>query len=93
MTELLLGWMLLAIIPAAIAHTRGLPVGTWFLYGLLLWPVAVVHVFFATPNSVRLAGRPAPPPRTCPFCAEVIQSSAIVCKHCRRDLPRGSRST
>jgi hypothetical protein len=36
MTEILLGWLLLAVIPAAIADARRLPVGTWFLYGLIL---------------------------------------------------------
>lgn len=91
MTELLLGWMLLAVIPAVIAHTRGLPVGVWFLYGVLIWPVALVHVFFATPDSVRIAGN-VPAPRRCPFCAETIQAAAIVCKHCQRDLPRPSTS-
>ena len=25
--------------------------------------------------------------RACPFCAETIKSAAIVCKHCKRDLP------
>jgi hypothetical protein len=25
--------------------------------------------------------------RTCPFCAEEIKAAAIVCKHCRRDIP------
>jgi hypothetical protein len=32
-TEILLGWLLLAVIPAAIAHALRLPVGTWLLYG------------------------------------------------------------
>lgn len=26
--------------------------------------------------------------KTCPFCAEDILAAAVVCKHCRRDLPR-----
>lgn len=25
----------------------------------------------------------------CPFCAEKIKAEAIVCPHCRRDLPSG----
>lgn len=92
MTEILFGWLLLAVIPAAIAAARRLPVGTWFLYGLILWPVALMHVFFATRDSVWLSGS-APAQRRCPYCANVIQAAAIVCKHCQRDLSKaGSKS-
>ena len=28
--------------------------------------------------------------KQCPFCAEDIKAAAIVCKHCKRDLPVGS---
>ena len=31
--------------------------------------------------------KPKAEERACPFCAETIKSAAIVCKHCKRDLP------
>ena len=31
--------------------------------------------------------KPKADERACPFCAETIKSAAIVCKHCKRDLP------
>ena len=30
--------------------------------------------------------------RSCPFCAETIKSAAIVCKHCKRDIPQSKEA-
>lgn len=51
------------------------------------WVVALVWAL-----SPEQSSEPAPAPsvldaRRCPFCAEDIKPDAIVCKHCRRDLP------
>ena len=86
MVELIITAMVLGLIPAAVATRRGLDFVTWWLYGMLLWPVAVVHVFFATPDSVMIAAQMRP--RLCPFCAESIRPAAKVCKHCGRDVAR-----
>lgn len=31
--------------------------------------------------------------RACPFCAEEIQDAAVVCKHCKRDIPSTTRAS
>ena len=33
------------------------------------------------------SGRDESDTRLCPYCAETIKKSAIVCKHCNRDIP------
>jgi hypothetical protein len=86
MVELLLIWLMLGCFPAVVAARRGLPVLTWFLYGVLIMPVAMVHVFFAKPDSVTIAIRPETQ-RKCPACAEPVRPEAKICKHCGRDLP------
>ena len=41
----------LAVIPAVIAQQNGAPdhVLTWWLYGFLLWPIAMVHAVWRGP--------------------------------------------
>ena len=76
--EILLILLFLAFLPAAIAAKKGYPALVWWIYGLLLFPIAFVHALL-----IEHADRN----RQCPFCAEKIMAEARVCPHCQRDLP------
>jgi hypothetical protein len=80
--------ILLGLIPAAIASSKGRSFGAWWLYGALLFIVALPHALIMRPDmrgqdrDAALSGF-----RKCPFCAEYVRPEAVVCKHCGRDLP------
>lgn len=81
------GWVvvlaLAALIPAFIA-ARKTPTRqtgtflTYYVFGLLLWIVAVPAAIWAVKDERR---------RACPHCAEPVRVEAVVCPHCKRDLP------
>jgi len=85
--ELFLLWILLGIVVALVARSKGRSGFGWFLYGFLIWPVALVHILLvartaeAEEKRARSSGRVA-----CPHCAEFIKPQARVCPHCRQSL-------
>lgn len=77
----------MAALTAVIAHRKGRSEVGFFLYGLLLWPFALVHALIALPNAQVLRQRAEDAGRIeCPYCAEYIKPNAKVCFICRRDL-------
>lgn len=74
--------IVLAVIPAFIALYKGRNFLTWWLYGVLLWPVALVHVLVTRPN-----GKP------CPRCSEHVMRKSATCPYCLLELPREWRET
>ena len=80
-TLYLLPLLLLSVIPAYIAQTKGKSFGAWYVYGLFLLPITFVHSL--------ILGRDD---RKCPHCAELVKLEATVCKHCGSELDSKSTS-
>lgn len=88
--EIFFLWLVLAIIPAIIASSKGRSGFAWFLYGALIWPIALVHAIVIRPNleTVERRALEGGDVVKCHYCAELVRSEARICKHCGRD-PRG----
>lgn len=64
--------LLLAFVPAIIAKRKGRSFSLWYVYGLLLWLVAIIHSLCMKDKSGM----------QCPACKEWIAENATVCKYC-----------
>lgn len=76
---IMVGWftlgLLLALIPAYIARSKGRSFGAIYLLSLILFPVGLI-----TALAIHDARR------RCPACAEPVQWAANVCPHCRTEI-------
>ncbi len=78
----LLPIMLLGLIPAFIAQSKGRSAFAWWIYGALLFIIALPHALLLSPvraaaKLVTLIRRP------CPHCAEDILPAATICPFCK----------
>lgn len=74
--ELFIAALLLGLIPAAIASKKGGTFIVWWLYGSLLFIIAIIHALLMSPVGLV----------KCPECAEMVKKEAKVCKHCGRQI-------
>ncbi|PJA32322.1 MAG: zinc ribbon domain-containing protein [Zetaproteobacteria bacterium CG_4_9_14_3_um_filter_53_7] len=71
---------LLGIIPAVIAQKKGRNALLWWVFGTLLFIVALPVSLLIKPLPPQEAGK------KCPKCAEYIKQEALICKHCGSDV-------
>ncbi len=85
--EILIIAAFLGLIPAFIAQSKGRSFGAWWLYGFLLFIVALIHSLCLSGSKQEIENIQLNQGMVrCPLCAELIRAEAIKCKHCGSDV-------
>lgn len=78
--EVLFISLIIGLIPAFIASSKGRSFFTWYVYGVLLFIVAIVHSIVIKPNE------DSPGMKKCPACASIINKEARICPSCKNSF-------
>ncbi len=85
--EILFYAAIIGLIPAIIAKNKGYNFFGWWIYGSLIFIIAIPHALLSKPNQQEidrqnlLNGM-----KRYPYCAEIIRGEALICKHCNHDV-------
>lgn len=78
--------LLFGVITSINGSSKGRSGYNWFLIGFFLGPLGLlISVVVSTNVNAIIHSKNM---RKCPFCGELIQNVAIVCRFCRHDLPK-----
>ena len=74
-------YIVIAHYTGKIADQKGYSYGGFFLFSLIVPLIALLIASFLGISS------DSDNNRKCPFCAEYVKKEAIICKHCKKNLP------
>lgn len=89
---------ILGLIPAYIAHRKGRSFGLWWIYGAMLFIIALFHSLMLKPALPPVSQTELPPPeplpppsppgtKSCCFCGQLIDELSSKCPVCKKDQP------
>jgi len=79
--------VLIGLIPAFIARNKGKNFLLWWLYGAMLFIVALPHAILMKSDNQKVGQEQmSKRTKTCFYCAELIEWEARVCQYCGRLL-------
>lgn len=81
--------MLLGLIPSLIAARKGRNAFLWWVYGAMLFVIALPHALLVGPYVERASGVPSRLDRnakSCPRCDTPVTDATIICPSCSYPL-------
>ena len=85
--ELFFFWLIMAAVVALVASAKGRSGGLWFVYGLVIWPIALIHAVVITKDVAAIEKEKQKEGKMrCPNCADWVYKEAKTCPHCQYQL-------
>jgi len=80
--------MMAGLLPAYIAKSKGHDFNKWWIYGTLLFIVALPHSILTKQHDYTTQENSPNGQKKCPFCAEFVKSEATLCRFCQNEFPK-----